>query len=115
MLASLFVAAAEWRPTTRVILADDAGDLGLCKATLAHQWISLRARLGGNPQLSLAPVLRPIPDHVIVCFLDRLVRAAAWVRAVGGIPRALLRHIRNRSVYVSLRRLVRWTKSSDPL
>jgi hypothetical protein len=44
-----------------VILADDADDVGLCEATLAHRWISLRARLGGNPHSPLAPDFGPIP------------------------------------------------------
>src|SRR5271170_5377742 len=48
-----------------VVLADDVDDLRLGKAALAHEWISLAARLGGNPQLSLAPISGPSPQEPI--------------------------------------------------
>src|SRR6185437_14046263 len=44
-----------------IVLSNDRDDLRLGKATLVHGWISLAARLGGNPQLSLAPFSGPIP------------------------------------------------------
>ena len=49
----------------RVVLCKNLDDLRFGEATLAHRWISLAARLGGNPQSSLDPDSGSIPHSII--------------------------------------------------